>query len=57
MKLYELKPWTKVRFDWKTYQFLKIDWMYGKWLDENWEFVIAFFAWEDMDEYLVWNEE
>lgn len=41
MKVWELKKWDK----WQTkeigvVEFIKMDWMYGQWMDERWYIVI-----------------
>lgn len=36
MKYYELKPWDKANHWWEILTFVKIDWMYAVWDDENW---------------------
>lgn len=56
MKLYDLKRWDKLYVDWHIRTFIKIDWMYWNFRDENWEFIIAFSCWADVSEYLEDDE-
>lgn len=56
MKLYDLKPWQKITLWNKVYKFIKIDWVYGNWEDEEWNFIIGFHAADNIDKFLINNK-